>query len=624
MAGEIAKLTINIDGNGDKSLSRINQELAKSQGLISSFDQKAQRLSANLGRARLASPKNSLSAASLGKQRMVEPQTAPDFPASLGTDSGQEARRIDKSSRGIQNSLRGISSATRGSRLGGLFRPLTQGARLATLAVGGATAGLSLLGAGAVAAGVHMSQVGKEFQSNSQIVANTLQSTGEGTKALTVDATALSRTFGVEFKDTITTADQLSRSFGLSSKQALGLLEQGFLSGANAGGDMLEQVNKFSAGFRAAGVSAEQSLALIAQGSKNGNTEEMLAQITNFKEKSKNISQSTVDVLTAQYGKDFTSQFVANLKAGKLETVDAMQTISKAIAQSKLSDGTVKAAISDMFGSEANIQILETIGQMDASLTSLSQKNAQINGGLSQQLSIEKQIAAEQAKFASGWASVGTAIDTATNYLKLGFYSAINGATELLGGLYDGFMEIVTLDFDRTERKQLQAYQADQSAKEAQLKTLESEYKAVRSLGQDGAVQQQRLMDAFDSLNKGKLMAGDITYEQADARFADRRKEYLDKVMKESPLVETTLSKIKAKTPELNQTSTRANRAANTAINSIVGGGKEVRNVQVTIQKMVGIEQITTTNMSESINDVRKTVSDMLISAISGAEETYI
>ena len=646
---EIARYTINIDGNGEKSLKDINREISKSDKLLSQLDKGTKRYTQSLGKKRtgitamlktdngmgilrgansglgvkLSTGRNIGGLAQAGRvsnTRNTQQAAVNVNIGGIGREAEDADRKLDKPTKGIKSKLNGLSGLARTSRLGSVFRPLASGARMATLAAGGVAAAAALAAGAVVAVGVHMVGVGKEMDANAQKIAQTFQSAGSLTKELTVDATALSRTFKADFNETVATADTLARQLGVSSKEAFNILSKGFLSGANAGGDMLEQVNKFGGSFRALGLNAEQGLAVIAQGAKTGNTEELLAQLGNFKEESKTISASTMQVLEAEYGKDFTSSFTKKLKKGEVDTVSAMQTITQAIRKSKLSDKTVQASLTDMFGSEANIQILDTLAQMDISLESLASKNAGVNGSLTAQLDIEKRIAAEQAKFASTWASIGTSIGGAASTLKLGFYSAINGATEMLGSLKDGFLEIWNWDFELTERKAAEAFNKEQAIQKAQIAALEAEYKSVRLAGGDASVQEQRLLENFQNENKGllnEMFAKSIYWKPYAAREAD----YLTKIRAGTESAPNAFSQMRETeaTKTGKDAAKKTSERANAGINSIVGGGKEVRNVTVTIQKMVGIETVNS-SVSESATDLERVALNALVAAIQGAE----
>jgi chromosome segregation ATPase len=107
-----------------------------------------------------------------------------------------------------------------------------------------AFAGLTV-GAEAVLEGIK--ELGAEIVNTTKEVAelrgtiNTLTgATGAELDGLTTSVLAVSRTFGKDFNEVLQASNTLSKQMGVSQQEAMRLISQGFLAGADAGGDFLD------------------------------------------------------------------------------------------------------------------------------------------------------------------------------------------------------------------------------------------------------------------------------------------------------------------------------------------------------------------------------------------------
>ena len=65
-------------------------------------------------------------------------------------------------------------------------------------------------------------------------------------------------------------ANAMTQHFGGTFEENLSKIEQGYKRGANLNGDMLQQLNEYATHMKEAGITADQTLAVMAQASKNG------------------------------------------------------------------------------------------------------------------------------------------------------------------------------------------------------------------------------------------------------------------------------------------------------------------------------------------------------------------
>ena len=93
---------------------------------------------------------------------------------------------------------------------------------------------------------------------------------GDDLKAFRNEVQAVADSFGADFRETLIATNALSKQFGISANEALQLVKDGFLSGADANGEFLDTLKEYPAYFKEAGISADQFVAIVAQTNKMG------------------------------------------------------------------------------------------------------------------------------------------------------------------------------------------------------------------------------------------------------------------------------------------------------------------------------------------------------------------
>ena len=80
----------------------------------------------------------------------------------------------------------------------------------------------------------------------------------------------ISRVFGSDIGDTLSTVKTLMDQFGLSSDEAFAKIAIGFRKGLDRSGDFLDTINEYSVQFKSGGASADQFFSLISSGALGG------------------------------------------------------------------------------------------------------------------------------------------------------------------------------------------------------------------------------------------------------------------------------------------------------------------------------------------------------------------
>ena len=107
----------------------------------------------------------------------------------------------------------------------------------------------------------------KGLQSANIAITQLTGKTGEEMVKLRSKVQAVSEHFGTDFNETLRAANALSKGFGISMEDAMKLVQDGLVSGANAGGDTVREYPRY---FKEAGLSAEDFIAITTNAAQQG------------------------------------------------------------------------------------------------------------------------------------------------------------------------------------------------------------------------------------------------------------------------------------------------------------------------------------------------------------------
>ena len=188
---------------------------------------------------------------------------------------------------------------------------------------------------------------------------------GQALDVITAKVHRLSSVYKQEGMEIALAANATSKQMGISFDQALELIEQGFVKGANLNGDMLDQLREYGPQMKAAGLDAAQALTLMALAAKDGVfSDKALDAIKEANLSLRELGQPQVDALQA-------IGLEVEQLAGKT-VFEAVQMITKA-----MKDAPVQArqlVIADIFkgaGEDAGISFIEGLDSVDLNLNNI-------------------------------------------------------------------------------------------------------------------------------------------------------------------------------------------------------------------------------------------------------------
>lgn len=194
--------------------------------------------------------------------------------------------------------------------------------------------------------------------------------------------------FGMDFKEVMQSANAMSKGFGISIDEAISLIRDGLVSGANANGEFLDTIKEYPRYFKEAGLSAEDFVAISTNAAKQGVFSDKGVDV--IKEGNLRIREMTKATADALNGIGISADGVQKaLQDGSMTTFEVMQQVAAKLKELPASSSQVGTAIADIFGGPGEDAGLEYIKTLDGVKLSMDDVKAATNGIAEQQ---ERQI----------------------------------------------------------------------------------------------------------------------------------------------------------------------------------------------------------------------------------------
>ena len=228
--------------------------------------------------------------------------------------------------------------------------------------------------------------LGESFRATagqSRMITQLTGETGSGMRELRGEVSALADYFGKDFNEVLRSANALSKGFGISAREALKLMRDGLVSGADAGGDFLDTVREYPRYFKEAGLSAEDFIAISVNSTKQGVFSDK--GVDAIKEANIRLREMTSSTAAALEGIGISSEAVTEgLRSGSITTFDVMQQVASRLKELPSSASEVGAALADIFGGPGEDAGLEYIKSLADVRLSMDEVKA-ASGGLAEQ-----------------------------------------------------------------------------------------------------------------------------------------------------------------------------------------------------------------------------------------------
>ncbi|QCR23066.1 phage tail tape measure protein [Pontibacter sp. SGAir0037] len=226
---------------------------------------------------------------------------------------------------------------------------------------------------------------------------------------------AISETFDEEYNDVIKSANVLMKEFGITHEQAFDLIEKGYLSGANASGEMLEQVKEYSTQFAASGASAEEFFAILVKGEKAGIFSDKAADtVKEFGLRIREQTKATGEALDAAFGQGFTDKVFEGINNGSMTTMEALRMVSKEMNNTQVPASELQTVIADVFGGpgeDAGLAFLQSLHEVSGGMDGMIDLTNTLTSAQYDQLEANKELAAAEEELGSAFSGTGATIE---------------------------------------------------------------------------------------------------------------------------------------------------------------------------------------------------------------------
>lgn len=217
---------------------------------------------------------------------------------------------------------------------------------------------------------------------------------GDEMKSVRNQALAISETFEVDFGETLQSANVMSKQFGISVSESLKLLQDGFVAGANASDEFLENVKEYPTYLKEAGLNAEQFVAISTNATKQGIFSDK--GLDTIKEGNLRLREMTTATAAALDGIGISSEKVQKeLQNGSKTTFDIMQEVGNKLKEFPASSANVGKAIADIFGGpgeDAGLKYIETLGDIEMNMDKVKEQSSDVAKAQEKQVEANKRL----------------------------------------------------------------------------------------------------------------------------------------------------------------------------------------------------------------------------------------
>ena len=215
---------------------------------------------------------------------------------------------------------------------------------------------------------------------------------GEDLRNFRGEVQAVAETFNKDFREVLVATNAVSKQFGISQDEALTLVRDGFVAGADANGEFLDTLREYPAYFREAGLSAEDFIAIVAQTSTSGIFSDK--GVDAIKEANIRLREMTTATAEALDGIGISSAEVQRaLSDGSKTTFEVMQMVSAKLAELPESSSKVGTAIADIFGGpgeDAGYRYLTTLKDIETEMDVVKSRAGEL--GAVQERQLQSQV----------------------------------------------------------------------------------------------------------------------------------------------------------------------------------------------------------------------------------------
>lgn len=300
---------------------------------------------------------------------------------------------------------------------------------------------LAFLGiAGTVVVAKWIFDYNKNLQEATRLTEEFTGKTGNAMKTIRSEIIGVADTYGKDFNEVLAAADGLVSQFGISFEEAMQIIKDGFVAGSDLNGNFLDQLGKYPAAFREAGLSASQMTAMIAQTRSGIFSEQGMEVIEEANKKFRQMSQGTKDAL-ATIGMS-AEQALKDVESGQKSMFDVYQEVAQKLDELPESSEAAGKVIREVFGEKgvkAGYELITCLKDIDTNLETVKEQTGEV-GKMEEQV-MESQIELEN-KLAAVFDMTGGSFETLTGQVKVLTNQALSAMLDILIDVCNWFINL--------------------------------------------------------------------------------------------------------------------------------------------------------------------------------------
>lgn len=333
---------------------------------------------------------------------------------------------------------------------------------------------------------------------------------------------AIEATFKAGSDETIQAANALDKAFEeIDLNASLDLIRTGFLSGANAGGELLDVLKEYPRLFDQMGFSAEEFLTIQAKAAQEGVfSDKGVDAVKEFGIRIREQTVATRTSLEQAFGKEFTAGLFKNLNDGSISVRDALTQVAGKLRDVQLPAKQLQQVISDVFGGpgeDAGDEFLKSLADIDEGLAASIEVQDEYTARLIEQEAAERELAAAKVEVTAqlneltgGYETLGTRIKTfaitainqfliTLNNIPNAFRGIVAAGKQFVDNIGNFFKEAVVEGLILTNQlKKLNPFNENDAELDRQIEALKARRAEIQAAGRS-------IADAFaEGYNKGK------------------------------------------------------------------------------------------------------------------------
>ena len=335
---------------------------------------------------------------------------------------------------------------------------------------------------------------------------------GNELKEYRTEVQALADFYGKDFREVLVSVNALSKQFGIEEQEALNIIRDGFIAGADASGEFLDILREYPAYFKEAGITADQLVAIVAESTRQGIFSDK--GIDTIKEANIRLREMTTTTADALEGIGISSQEVQKaLQDGTATTFDIIRRVSERLNELPDSASSVGTAIADIFGSQgedAGLKYIRTLKDIGTNLDEVKSKAGELGRVEEDLINSQTELSKEVALL---FDATGGAFERFTSKVRLFVNDVLTSLVKTVRQLTESVEE-------RGEREQSQY---EQAGRENAAEQVQKEYDKINAARKKYVEQGMTDEEALTKAREERLDVMRLTLEQEEAYLQESK-----------------------------------------------------------------------------------------------------